>query len=160
MFQRVTEGFFICRYVIVHAVFTCKVRNSSPSLSRPLPSCPSSPLPPAPPPPSLLPLLLPPSCPSPCSLLPLPFHSTLSHPLPSCHSPFPTFPPSSAPPPLLPALQGFKYLYLTSADLRKVNIGNNCYVKTELIDDEGESRYKIIDIIGKGLSLMLLGTVM
>lgn len=135
MFQRVTEGFFICRYVIVHAVFTCKVRNSSPSLS----------------PSSLLPLL---------PLLPLPFHSTLSHPLPSCHSPFPTFPPSSAPPPLLPALQGFKYLYLTSADLRKVNIGNNCYVKTELIDDEGESRYKIIDIIGKGLSLMLLGTVM
>ena len=145
MFQRVTEGFFICRYVIVHALFACKVSRSSPSLSCPLPSCPSSSLPPAPSL-SLHPL-------SPSSLLPLPLP-------PSCHSPFPTLPPSSASPPLLPALQGFKYLYLTSADLRKVNIGNNCYVKTELIDDEGESRYKIIDIIGKGLSLMLLGTVM
>ena len=38
---------------------------------------------------------------------------------------------------------------MTSADLRKVNIGDNCYVKTELIEDEGESRYKIVDIIGK-----------
>lgn len=41
--------------------------------------------------------------------------------------------------------EGFKYLYLTPEDYKKVPES----VKTELIEDEGETRYKITDIIGK-----------
>ena len=44
-------------------------------------------------------------------------------------------------------LQGFKYLYLTPVDFKKVSAMNS--VHAELIEDEGEPRYKIIDIIGK-----------
>lgn len=40
--------------------------------------------------------------------------------------------------------KGFKYLYLTPEHFRKVSSS----VKAELIEDEGESRYKITDIIG------------
>ncbi|XP_034234889.1 acetyl-CoA carboxylase isoform X2 [Thrips palmi] len=43
--------------------------------------------------------------------------------------------------------KGFKYIYLTPDDYAKVAPLNT--VKTVLIDDEGESRYKITDIIGK-----------
>lgn len=43
--------------------------------------------------------------------------------------------------------QGFKYIYLTPDDYAKVASFNS--VKTVLIEDEGESRYKITDIIGK-----------
>lgn len=43
--------------------------------------------------------------------------------------------------------RGFKYLYLTPETYTKlVPLGS---VKAQLIDDEGESRYKITDIIGK-----------
>lgn len=41
--------------------------------------------------------------------------------------------------------KGFKYLYLTPDQYKKVADS----VKTELITDEGETRYKITDIIGK-----------
>ncbi|KAF7283158.1 hypothetical protein GWI33_001223 [Rhynchophorus ferrugineus] len=43
--------------------------------------------------------------------------------------------------------KGFKYLYLTPEDYAKISPFNS--VRAELIDDEGESRYKITDIIGK-----------
>ncbi|KAH9518470.1 hypothetical protein Btru_016876 [Bulinus truncatus] len=43
--------------------------------------------------------------------------------------------------------KGFKYLYLRPDDFKKVSILNS--VRAELIEDEGESRYKITDIIGK-----------
>ena len=46
-------------------------------------------------------------------------------------------------------LQGFKYLYLPPVDFNKVSAMNS--VLAELIEDEGEPRYKIIDIIGKFL---------
>ena len=45
--------------------------------------------------------------------------------------------------------QGFKYLYLTPEDFTKVSATNS--VHAELIEEEGESRYKIVDIIGKSL---------
>jgi acetyl-CoA carboxylase/biotin carboxylase 1 len=44
-------------------------------------------------------------------------------------------------------LQGFKYLYLTTEDFKKVSASNS--VHAILIDDEGEARYKITDIIGE-----------
>ncbi|XP_073990348.1 acetyl-CoA carboxylase isoform X5 [Rhodnius prolixus] len=43
--------------------------------------------------------------------------------------------------------KGFKYLYLTTEDFTKVSSMNS--VKAILIEDEGEPRYKITDIIGK-----------
>ncbi|XP_050426014.1 acetyl-CoA carboxylase isoform X3 [Adelges cooleyi] len=43
--------------------------------------------------------------------------------------------------------KGFKYLYLTPDDFGKL-AGQNS-VETELIEDEGEARYKLTDIIGK-----------
>lgn len=43
--------------------------------------------------------------------------------------------------------KGFKYLYLTPEDFTKISACNS--VKAILIEDEGESRYKITDIIGK-----------
>ncbi|XP_059157454.1 acetyl-CoA carboxylase-like isoform X2 [Physella acuta] len=43
--------------------------------------------------------------------------------------------------------RGFKYLYLRPDDYKKVSTMNS--VRAELIEDEGESRYKITDIIGK-----------
>ncbi|XP_041352027.1 acetyl-CoA carboxylase-like isoform X1 [Gigantopelta aegis] len=43
--------------------------------------------------------------------------------------------------------KGFKYLYLRPEDFKKVSAVNS--VRAELIEDEGESRYKITDIIGK-----------
>ncbi|CAL1538931.1 unnamed protein product [Lymnaea stagnalis] len=43
--------------------------------------------------------------------------------------------------------KGFKYLYLRPDDFKKVSTMNS--VRAELIEDEGESRYKITDIIGK-----------
>ncbi|XP_076444830.1 LOW QUALITY PROTEIN: acetyl-CoA carboxylase-like [Babylonia areolata] len=43
--------------------------------------------------------------------------------------------------------QGFKYLYLRPDEYKKVSAMNS--VKAELIEDQGESRYKITDIIGK-----------
>ncbi|RVE46271.1 hypothetical protein evm_009095 [Chilo suppressalis] len=43
--------------------------------------------------------------------------------------------------------RGFKYLYLTPEAYSK--LGALGSVKTQLIEDEGESRYKITDIIGK-----------
>uniref|UniRef100_A0A8W8JGI6 Acetyl-CoA carboxylase n=1 Tax=Magallana gigas TaxID=29159 RepID=A0A8W8JGI6_MAGGI len=45
------------------------------------------------------------------------------------------------------ASEGFKYLYLTPVDFKKVSAMNS--VHAELIEDEGEPRYKIIDIIGR-----------
>jgi acetyl-CoA carboxylase/biotin carboxylase 1 len=43
--------------------------------------------------------------------------------------------------------KGFKYLYLTTEDYTKIaNLGS---VRAILIEDEGEPRYKITDIIGK-----------
>ncbi|EDV27057.1 uncharacterized protein TRIADDRAFT_22916, partial [Trichoplax adhaerens] len=42
--------------------------------------------------------------------------------------------------------RGFKYLYLTPADFAKFSKAKS--VKADLIEDEGESRYKITDIIG------------
>lgn len=47
--------------------------------------------------------------------------------------------------------KGFKYLYLTTEDYMKVASDNA--VRAILIDDEGEPRYKITDIIGKEDSL-------
>ena len=44
-------------------------------------------------------------------------------------------------------LQGFKYLYLTPEDYQKVSSLNS--VNCELIEDEGQSRYRIVDIIGE-----------
>uniref|UniRef100_A0AAR5PDP7 Acetyl-CoA carboxylase n=1 Tax=Dendroctonus ponderosae TaxID=77166 RepID=A0AAR5PDP7_DENPD len=43
--------------------------------------------------------------------------------------------------------KGFKYLYLTPDDYANINAFNS--VRAQLIDDEGESRYRITDIIGK-----------
>ncbi|XP_063237346.1 acetyl-CoA carboxylase isoform X2 [Bacillus rossius redtenbacheri] len=43
--------------------------------------------------------------------------------------------------------KGFKYLYLTTEDFTKVSAMNS--VRATLIEDEGEARYKITDIIGK-----------
>ncbi|XP_062596285.1 acetyl-CoA carboxylase 1-like isoform X10 [Saccostrea cucullata] len=43
--------------------------------------------------------------------------------------------------------KGFKYLYLTPVDFKKVSAMNS--VHAELIEDEGEPRYKIIDVIGR-----------
>ncbi|KAL5009691.1 hypothetical protein ScPMuIL_011996 [Solemya velum] len=43
--------------------------------------------------------------------------------------------------------KGFKYLYLRPDDFKKVSAMNS--VHAELIEDDGESRYKITDIIGK-----------
>ncbi|XP_064397695.1 acetyl-CoA carboxylase-like isoform X2 [Halichondria panicea] len=43
--------------------------------------------------------------------------------------------------------KGFKYLYLSPTDYMKVNSGGS--VLTEHIEESGESRYKITDIIGK-----------
>ncbi|XP_075988635.1 acetyl-CoA carboxylase isoform X2 [Anticarsia gemmatalis] len=43
--------------------------------------------------------------------------------------------------------RGFKYLYLTPENYSK--LGPQGSVKTQLIEDEGESRYRITDIIGK-----------
>lgn len=43
--------------------------------------------------------------------------------------------------------KGFKYLYLTTEDFAKVSAMNS--VRAVLIEDEGEARYKITDIIGK-----------
>ncbi|XP_066991423.2 acetyl-CoA carboxylase isoform X2 [Anabrus simplex] len=43
--------------------------------------------------------------------------------------------------------KGFKYLYLTAEDFTKVSSMNS--VHAVLIEDEGEPRYKITDIIGK-----------
>uniref|UniRef100_A0A8L0DT70 acetyl-CoA carboxylase n=1 Tax=Oncorhynchus mykiss TaxID=8022 RepID=A0A8L0DT70_ONCMY len=43
--------------------------------------------------------------------------------------------------------KGFKYLYLTPQDYKKVSALNSVYC--EHIEDNGESRYKITDIIGK-----------
>lgn len=44
-------------------------------------------------------------------------------------------------------LQGFKYIYLRPDDFKKVSAYNS--VRATLIEDQGESRYKITDIIGK-----------
>ena len=44
-------------------------------------------------------------------------------------------------------LQGFKYLYLLPEDYKKVSAMNS--VHAELVEEAGESRYKIIDVIGK-----------
>ena len=46
----------------------------------------------------------------------------------------------------LVCFQGFKYLYLSPEDFKKVSAVNS--VHAELVEDEGESRYKIVDIIG------------
>ncbi|KAK2176007.1 hypothetical protein NP493_691g01001 [Ridgeia piscesae] len=43
--------------------------------------------------------------------------------------------------------KGFKYLYLAPEDYKKVSAMNS--VNAELIEDDGESRYKIIDVIGQ-----------
>uniref|UniRef100_A0A673M479 acetyl-CoA carboxylase n=1 Tax=Sinocyclocheilus rhinocerous TaxID=307959 RepID=A0A673M479_9TELE len=43
--------------------------------------------------------------------------------------------------------KGFKYLYLTPQDYKKVSALNSVYC--EHVEDEGQSRYKITDIIGK-----------
>lgn len=43
--------------------------------------------------------------------------------------------------------KGFKYLYLRPDDFKRVSTSNS--VRATLIEDQGESRYKITDIIGK-----------
>lgn len=43
--------------------------------------------------------------------------------------------------------KGFKYIYLTPDDFKKVSAASS--VRAELIDEHGEARYKITDIIGK-----------
>lgn len=43
--------------------------------------------------------------------------------------------------------KGFKYIYLTPDDYKKVSAANS--VRAELIDEHGEARYRITDIIGK-----------
>ena len=50
-------------------------------------------------------------------------------------------------------LQGFKYIYLRPDDFKKVSASNS--VKAELIEDQGESRYKITDIIGMYVLFLL-----
>lgn len=61
---------------------------------------------------------------------------------------------------VLHLLQGYRYLYLTPENFKKVSAMNS--VNAELIDDEGEKRYKITNIIGElGLlpSLFFLNSV-
>ena len=53
--------------------------------------------------------------------------------------------------------QGFKYLYLTPLDFKKVSAMNS--VHAELIEDEGEPRYKIIDVIGEILIKILIYSI-
>lgn len=43
--------------------------------------------------------------------------------------------------------KGFKYLYVTPSDFKKLSATNSMHA--ELIEDDGESRYKITDIIGR-----------
>jgi len=43
--------------------------------------------------------------------------------------------------------KGYKYIYLTPDDFQKVSAANS--VRTKLIDEHGEARYRITDIIGK-----------
>lgn len=43
--------------------------------------------------------------------------------------------------------KGFKYLYVTPDDFKKVSATNS--IRAELIDEHGEARYRITDIIGK-----------
>lgn len=50
------------------------------------------------------------------------------------------------------SIQGVKYLYLAPEDYKKVSAMNS--VHAELIEDGGESRYKITSIIG-GCSLLV-----
>lgn len=52
--------------------------------------------------------------------------------------------------------KGFKYLYLSPKDFKTVNSVNS--VHCELIEDEGESRYKILSIVGESprFSFLLL----
>jgi hypothetical protein len=45
--------------------------------------------------------------------------------------------------------KGFKYIYLSPADYMKASSGSKATVITELIEDNGEPRYKITDIIGR-----------
>ena len=44
-------------------------------------------------------------------------------------------------------MQGFKYIYLRPDDFKKVSAYNS--VRATLIEDQGESRYKLTDIIGR-----------
>ena len=55
--------------------------------------------------------------------------------------------------------KGFKYLYLSPDEFKKVSAMNS--VQAELIYDEGEARYKILTIIGNELffSTLLLLTI-
>ncbi|XP_073241070.1 acetyl-CoA carboxylase-like isoform X1 [Porites lutea] len=48
--------------------------------------------------------------------------------------------------PLAPE-KGFKYLYVTPSDFKKLSASNSMHA--ELIEDDGESRYKVTDIIGR-----------
>lgn len=48
--------------------------------------------------------------------------------------------------------RGFKYIYLTPEDYKRVNLCCNA-VNCELIEENGESRYKIVDVIGREDSL-------
>ncbi|KAJ7391694.1 hypothetical protein OS493_017391 [Desmophyllum pertusum] len=48
--------------------------------------------------------------------------------------------------PLAPE-KGFKYLYVTPSDFKKLSATNSMHA--ELIEDDGESRYKVTDIIGR-----------
>ncbi|XP_065216768.1 acetyl-CoA carboxylase isoform X5 [Planococcus citri] len=43
--------------------------------------------------------------------------------------------------------KGFKYLYVTPEDFQKISTTNS--VRAQLIEENGESRYKITDVIGK-----------
>jgi acetyl-CoA carboxylase/biotin carboxylase 1 len=47
--------------------------------------------------------------------------------------------------------KGIRYLYLTSDDYTRISHMNS--VRTEIINEDGETRYKIIDILGKENSL-------
>eukprot|EP00794_Sanderia_malayensis_P012741 gene12741-14046_t len=47
--------------------------------------------------------------------------------------------------------KGIKYLYLKPADFKKMSASNS--VRAEPIEDEGETRYKLTDIMGKDLGL-------
>lgn len=48
--------------------------------------------------------------------------------------------------PLAPE-KGFKYIYVTPSDFKKLSATNSMHA--ELIEDDGESRYKVTDIIGR-----------
>ena len=50
-------------------------------------------------------------------------------------------------------MQGFKYLYLSPDDFKKVSAMNS--LQAELIDDGGETRYKIQTIIGSCCPMIL-----